>query len=317
MSVQLNLGNNTAYNFNETRLTRVMNATTLAQATEMGLWDRFKDFFNGGVKRQAIESLFNELNKHAHPSDKPLEMLEKFEKLQHMATPEHKEAFQIQTSHEDGQWNYCFTIDNQPLYHSGPLKDTPESSFKDFCAAKIGYDMRTFIEGNPIFDKNNYVECNIQCMTDDPHQQKLFQNNLQDPKFGRQNLTHITVPKDASPTFTAHFTWGDVTLSNRDATRNEFRAERLQKALLDGNYQNLEDLCSQGHLTRDDTMLLYLSGSSKGNLCNLVGENLNSVASTLHAQPIGHTTLGDLFGIAKPEMVAQSKLNPLDANLLS
>lgn len=234
-----------------------------------------------------------------------------------MATPEHKEAFQIQTSHEDGQWSYCFTIDDHRLYHSGPLKDTPERSFNEFCAAKAGYDMRVFIEGNPAFDKNSYIECNIQCMTDDTDQQQFFQNNLQDPKFGRQNLTHITVPEDASPTFTAHFTWGDVTLSNRDATRNEFRAERLQQALLNGNYQNLEELCSQGHLTRDDTMLLYFSGAHRGNLRNLVGDDLDSVALTLHAQPIGHTTLGDLFGIAKPEVVAQSKLNPLDAHLLN
>ncbi|MFV9998057.1 MAG: hypothetical protein AB8W37_11205 [Arsenophonus endosymbiont of Dermacentor nuttalli] len=59
MSTILNLGHNHNYNFSESRLNRAMNAKTLTEVQYMGLWERIKDFFKGGVKRQAIETLFN------------------------------------------------------------------------------------------------------------------------------------------------------------------------------------------------------------------------------------------------------------------
>ncbi|HGJ5855379.1 hypothetical protein [Arsenophonus nasoniae] len=81
MSTILNLGHNHNYNFNESRLNRVMNAETLAEAQYMGLWDRIKDFFQGGVKRQAIEALFDQINQPARHDASPNKQLEKFERL--------------------------------------------------------------------------------------------------------------------------------------------------------------------------------------------------------------------------------------------
>lgn len=47
----------------------------------MGLWEPIKDFFKGGVKRQVIETLFNQINQPALHNASPNEQLKKFERL--------------------------------------------------------------------------------------------------------------------------------------------------------------------------------------------------------------------------------------------
>lgn len=150
MSTILNLGHNHNYNFNESRLNRVMNAETLAEAEYMGLWDRIKDFFQGGVKRQAIEALFEQINQPAGHDVSPNKQLEKFERLIDLAKPEQQTKFTIEVNspNQAREWSFQFKIGQHNIYQSNAIPDHTETSYDSFCSAKIEMEHRQFIRQN-------------------------------------------------------------------------------------------------------------------------------------------------------------------------
>lgn len=150
MSTILNLGHNHNYNFNESRLNRVMNAETLAEAQYMGLWDRIKDFFQGGVKRQAIEALFDQINQPARHDASPNKQLEKFERLIDLAKPEQQTKFTVEVNppNEARLWSFQFKIVQHSIYQSNTIADQADTSYDSFCSAKTEIEHRQFIRQN-------------------------------------------------------------------------------------------------------------------------------------------------------------------------
>lgn len=150
MPTILNLGHNHNYNFNESRLNRVMNAETLAKAQYMGLWDRIKDFFQGGVKRQAIEALFEQINQPARHDASPDKQLEKFERLIDLAKPEQQTKFTVEVNPPNParEWSFQFKIGQHNIYQSNAIADQAETSYDSFCLAKTELEHRQFIRQN-------------------------------------------------------------------------------------------------------------------------------------------------------------------------
>lgn len=54
MAIEISVGKQQNFNFNESRIDRIISANTLAEASKMGLWDKIKDYFQGGVKRALL-----------------------------------------------------------------------------------------------------------------------------------------------------------------------------------------------------------------------------------------------------------------------
>ncbi|HGJ5860235.1 MAG TPA: hypothetical protein ACHBX6_11190 [Arsenophonus nasoniae] len=150
MSTILNLGHNHNYNFNESRLNRVMNAETLAEAQYMGLWDRIKDFFQGGVKRQAIEALFDQINQPARHDASPNKQLEKFERLIDLAKSEQQTKFTVEVNppNQAREWSFQFKIGQYNIYQSNMIPDQAETSYDSFCSVKTEMEHRQFIRQN-------------------------------------------------------------------------------------------------------------------------------------------------------------------------
>ncbi|MEJ8673887.1 hypothetical protein [Chromobacterium amazonense] len=316
MAIEISVGKQQNFNFNESRIDRIISANTLAEASKMGLWDKIKDYFQGGVKRQAIETLFNSIHRPSEQNREPLGMLEKFERLTELAHPRHQNDFlvDVHAPGKDGKWGYALRIAEHTVYQSGMLADTPETPFNDFCVGKIGMEFRQFVAHHPdSFTLDSYMESNIQCMSDDPDTQQMLRSSLDDSRYGRENLLAVTEHADPSK-FIARFKTGDLVLSNRISSNMEFRGDRLKSELWHGDYQNLRDLCAKGHLTEQDSMLRYAATPQKEALRQLMDDydlDAPDVARALHQQPVGHTTLGKLFGIPQAVVNQQPHLHTL------
>ncbi len=61
MTVEVALGRQHTYHFNESRLERVLTANTLDEAGKMGLLDKILDWFRGGVKLEAIQAVYQQV----------------------------------------------------------------------------------------------------------------------------------------------------------------------------------------------------------------------------------------------------------------
>lgn len=334
MSTILNLGNNYHYNFSESRLNRVMNAETLAEAQNMGLWDRIKDFFHCGVKRQAIEILFDHINQPACHDTSPNKQLLKFERLIDLAKPEHKKDFTIDADPPNvyGKWNYRLQIAEHTVYQANEIVDSPTTSYGAFCAVMTGMAFRQYISDNPnIFGSGNdsnddHIRASIQCMSDNEKIRQQLEKDLDNPKYGHKNFCAIEEVADSAK-FIARFKEGSLEFSNRDNLHGEFRGALLKNALQSGNYHNLRELCLQGNnRTEQNTMLKYaaaphidifIQSLTKGNPIDwpndrydpikILIENKSPLISaetiqSLNEQVIGDTTLGKLFGIPQPDI---------------
>lgn len=98
--------------FNDSRIGTILKAETLDEAQRMGLIDQVIDFFRGGVKRTAIEALFNEIT-HADQGTATapaLKQLARFETLLNMVKPEYLDKFSLgaKADPQSGTWSYAF-----------------------------------------------------------------------------------------------------------------------------------------------------------------------------------------------------------------
>lgn len=87
MSISISLGSNNNYEISESRIARMMEGDRKS-ATQMSLWEKFKDLFRTDKKSNAYNELYNILH-DAGKCDK----LDSFNKLKNLAKPEHQDLF--------------------------------------------------------------------------------------------------------------------------------------------------------------------------------------------------------------------------------
>lgn len=330
MAVELKVGTQGAtYSFNESRIDTVLQAKTLNEATRMGFLDSITDFFKGGVKREAIKNLYNSITAPQPNDSAPLEMLDRFQKLNGLAKNEHQMDFDVQVSpkDDDGTWRYAFKIGDTTIHDSGSLRETPGQSRAAFCGGKAIFEANKYLawtlgqDPNPL-SPESFIEGNIQCMTDDTALQKHLMENLDDPLFSRQNFighgkyTDERGVADDSKFVATFQRKGDenpttIVFSNRTTTNLELRGSILQDRLSKSQYDNLRDLTSAGQFTPDDSLFKYSLNTAKNNMIadlqvdppfneNLSDDDRREIAPMLHRAQIGNTTLGALWGVDLP-----------------
>lgn len=137
MSIQIKTGaQQPAYAFNETRLNKILNASTLNEAQRMGFWDKLTDtLFRGSAKQQAIRELYESITRPSPHESKPADMLTRFHRLRDLAVAENQNQFTAAFSRPDAQgaWGYSLSIDNTCTYSSpAGMQDDQQNSFAGF-----------------------------------------------------------------------------------------------------------------------------------------------------------------------------------------
>ena len=136
MSIHIQTGTNrTAYAFNETRLSKILNASTLNEAQRMGFFDKLVDRFRGNVKQQTIRELYESITRPAAHESKPVDILTRFHRLRDLAGADEKNLFSTNFSRPDdsGAWGFSLSIDQTCIYSSPPeMRDQAQTRFDDF-----------------------------------------------------------------------------------------------------------------------------------------------------------------------------------------
>jgi hypothetical protein len=111
----------------QSRLDQIQNASTLDEAQRMGLFDRLKDFFRGGVKQEAIRQAFEALRAPSvDESEAPARhegLLLHFGNLRNALRSDQAQRCDVQVTvdREAGTWSYQMHIDNQTLIKGSNL----------------------------------------------------------------------------------------------------------------------------------------------------------------------------------------------------
>jgi len=202
-----------------------------------------------------------------------------------------------------GRDAYALSINDQ-IVHSGQLQPEEkdhEGQFVDVIAARVHIAKneiyRNFEEvlSNP----QSLIDANVQCMVDGENEQEALRSKLTDPAFSRAAFTGFRDSKDGA-TFVAVFGKQELTFSNRIATNNELRSDRLKTILQESNYSCLEDITKRGHLTESDPMLLYAYTPGKYDYFGVHKELMSNdecarLDKAIAVIAIGKTTLGALW----------------------
>ncbi len=144
MPIQFNVKNNAGatvtQSLNTSRVERILQANNLNEAQRMGMFDKIKDFFRGGVKAEAIRQLFDQVTAPAPHAAQPLNILHRFESLRALASNEHQHLFssnvQVGVSPSVGTWSFSLSVGDTPIYQSSTLDEAPESSSTQFLQAQ-------------------------------------------------------------------------------------------------------------------------------------------------------------------------------------
>ena len=135
MTVSLSLSNSQSYQINESRIDRMMSSDR-EKATEMGLWDRFKDLFRSDKKSEALNELYNLIHGNNSGSNTfSLGSVSTFEKLRSMAGEAHQDLF----SYHESNGSIEFHIDGHHV-HTEPYENIIRNSkFSDGTDVLSGY----------------------------------------------------------------------------------------------------------------------------------------------------------------------------------
>lgn len=159
-------------NLNASRIAHVAQSENLDQATRMGILDKIIDFFRGGVKREAIEMLFNSItllksggpsnNEYEDSSDlqggdpheagantiSELQRLNLFHELRSLALPEHQDQFRYDLRENPSGTIECqisvgdFKIyENNEIHYSCDARETSK-----ILSAKFRMDLEESIK---------------------------------------------------------------------------------------------------------------------------------------------------------------------------
>ena len=327
MPIQFNIpraqtGQSQTFSVNESRVARIANAKTLDEAQRMGLFDRVKDWCRGGVKAEAIRQIYEQVSAPMPHESQPVTMLHRFERMRAMVNPEHQGQFRV--SHETGlgaekdSWGFELTVGDQVLYASGPLENSAENDQVRFgqhlkmyeaVRSAVAYFNKVVTPESraEMEDANRFIEGRLQFMTDDPQVEAHLRANLDNPLFSNRNFKGFEAG-EAGKTFRAVFESKDghrevLELSDRVPGKNEFRSRILKEAMQSGGeYKNLRELLSQGHLTWDDASVKMALGSCTGAITNALEEIID-----LDGNRLATTTPKDQF---ERLMQLQPKGNP-------
>lgn len=311
--------------FNTTRLNlrrirRVIKATSLQEATKMGLFDKiFDKFLRNGGKRKRIIELYQQLTEPdscESSENTPIKMASKFNKLREIANEDYKHDFQIaihQDMEQPDRWSYSFSIEKYLIYQSEPLDYCYENNFNELCALKIGNDFENdFDECKEHLSQENFIASRIQTMSDNKSVIEKIHKELDNPNYAKDKLLGLFDAENSDDIFFVHFksdlpelSRHVLELSNRGNENGEFRGSLLKKAIQESHYKNLRELCSHGFMTKDDSLLVYFSTPHKFNLINYIGkDNLGNVQHILRNKKVGNTNLCELFKLDLPERVS-------------
>ena len=313
MAIEVALNQQHSYHFNECRLERVLTAKTLDEASKMGLLDRIVDWFRGGVKREAIEGLYDQIAQPGHLTSP--QVAQRFSALRSLVTEEHLPKFSMNVNDNGERWGMSLTIDGHNIYQT-PTSDI-DSQFYQVCAVKTAMVARDDLDKmSSALTLEKYIEGNIQCMSDDVEVQQYLRQKLDDPRFSAKHFTGIE-EHDADPAkFVAKFGDTHLEFSNRSPTNGELRAEYLKDALCADNYTHLRTLVAKGFLTGSDNSLRYAVTPARYELLNLVGDQGmrdEGLARILYLAKVGNTNLGELFNLPEP---LEAEIDDLDDFML-
>lgn len=169
MPIQVQTGaGQRVFNFNETRLEKILNARTSGEAERMGWFDRLTD--RGGVKRQAIRELYASINAAAPHESRPADVLERFHRLRDLAVAGERDQFTVEFArpNDQGEWGYALSVGDTCIRRSPPgMRDEAETSFAAFKnTAEADHLMKQTIalaqncrdEDHPLQTEGGYVD---------------------------------------------------------------------------------------------------------------------------------------------------------------
>lgn len=125
MPVSLSFGNHHSYEINESRVNRMMSSDR-AEATHMGLWDRFKDLFRTDKKSEALNELYNLLHSDNKADFGPITA---FNKLSELAGEGNKNKFQVKL--DNGFKDIVFSIDGEKICTKNYIDTLKNSKFEN------------------------------------------------------------------------------------------------------------------------------------------------------------------------------------------
>lgn len=261
----------TTYRFNESRLARIVQATSLEDAQRMGWFDRV--FGGRSAKRAAIAQLYQSIHQPGSDQRKPADLVTRFQRLRDLALPEQRDQFRTehQAPNADGYWSFSLAIGDAVLYNSPPdMCNGPDASYLEFQDALKGMPKGTeraeqmvqlvqkmsqaVTEGAQEKLRNHtldlHVAGNLECAVDDLEERKEMGARLDDPVFCSSNFRGIETG-DTSATFKANFEQPggkrtQLVFSNREISNAEFRGQVLRDALAHQPFESLRDLMALG-----------------------------------------------------------------------
>lgn len=296
------------YQLNDGRIERVLNAKTLDEATKMGLWDRIKDYFQGGAKAESIRRLYEQVTSYDNDYDaQPLRVVDRFSMLRSLAKEEYQTEFCVnikETSDDAWQWKFHLQIGERIIFQSEVFDKRNDNNFDKVATIAKCID---FLNTYNVQKKNQnlsleaHIQSRIECMSDDRSVQETLRQCLDDARFSSDEFIK-TEPHDDKSKFIAHFKRGDLILSNRKSDNYEYRGEILQNILKENSFTNLKSLLSEDYGTEKDNLLCYIATPSKFELINMLGSetDLSSerVRAVAYSQKVANTTVGALWGLA-------------------
>lgn len=273
---------NSGWALTSSRITRIIQARTLDDASHMGLIDRLYDrFFRQGGKGAAITRLYRQLSQPGagEPHDlTPTMMVARFMQLRAYANSEYRKVFQLSLRYdplEQAPWSYLMQIGDYQIYQSPPLDYRLDNHFAEVCTMKVCQSLDDVLaEIREQLTPERYIQSQIESMVDAPTVRQKIHAVLDDPAYGRENLLGITNGDD-SACILAHYRHDSLAFANRCATHDEFRGSRLKTALLTTDYPNLRALCLVGYMTKEDTLLKYLARPHLLQLVDYIGDAIH------------------------------------------
>lgn len=144
ISIRSNAGPDQAHTFNASRLDRVLHAQSLDEAQRMGLWDRIKDRFAGGVKAEAIRALYLSIADPRSDQAQPTNLLHRFQRLKAALIEDPAHPFRVEVQGgvpETGNWSFLIGIGNITLHQATNLSDGAPYSSIDFKRHLQAYEL--------------------------------------------------------------------------------------------------------------------------------------------------------------------------------
>lgn len=300
------------YRYKTRQIKRAFNTVLNQGSFKINKLEKVFDFFRGQIRTARLE-IYNVLK----ATDSELAACDPatlFLRLRNKAISEDQRKFDciiefVQRGNADGLYSCKLVVGKKTLY---AIKAPPDDkNVALFHAVKVCLDAHNnFLTFRDKLTLNDFTTSCIQTMSDDEAEHKRLSDIFDNPMFCRRNLRAIEV--DGSNHDRLLVTFGDQTLrcSNRCATINEFREQRLINALLNRQYNSLRELIAPDHLTERDSMLIYTLMPAQSHLSSFLGgESLrdesivisDDIKRLMHGEAIGNTTLGKCLAIPEPD----------------